>query len=306
MRAVSIRKEWRRLSMRNRIPVLSVVAIILLQGIVSADTIYLKNGSVLKGKVASYSEDQFVVMLNTGSERSSSKATIYSGDVSRIEFDAGMDVVVSTSSGKPQRNEIKETRDPEPVRETFPKESSTNPKESSSKSSGQSDSARDSSEAPVVDRDKDRDKDRTPTSTQASDVSEAKPPQRKGGGKPTMVDVIARRDWTSTGLILRRGDRVHISATGTVTLDQAGGLTSGPDGIDQADAKKLMQDKPTGALIAVIGADNDDFIFIGGSADFTATRNGLLFLSVNEGTLADNSGSYKAVIDVQQQSSVVR
>lgn len=95
---------------------------------------------------------------------------------------------------------------------------------------------------------------------------------------------------------------MHISATGTVTLDPSSGRTSGPEGTSELpDPKKLMPDQPTGALIGVIGADNDDFIFIGRSAEFTATRDGLLFLSVNEGTLSDNAGTYKAVIEVQAQ-----
>jgi hypothetical protein len=67
------------------------------------------------------------------------------------------------------------------------------------------------------------------------------------------------------------------------------------------DPKKLMLDKPTGALIGVISSDNDDFIFIGRSTDFTATRDGLLFLSVNEGMLSDNTGAYKATIELQAQ-----
>ena len=283
--------------MRNLISVLGVAAIILMPGAAGADTIYLKNGSVLKGRVASYAEDQFVVVLNLGSDRFSSKATIFSGDVSRIEFDsagaAESTVTPPREINKPARNEVKESqREAEPVKEPSVREQQP-------KTAGQPESARaaDSEPAPA---------DKTAAS--GSDAAEVKPSSRSkpSGVKPTMVDVIARRDWTSTGLILRRGDRVRISATGSVTLDQSGGLSSGPDGIDQPDSKKLMQEKPTGALIAVIGADNDDFIFIGGSAEFTATRNGLLFLSVNEGTLADNSGSYKAVIEVQSQSGGVR
>ena len=34
-----------------------------------ADTIHLKNGSLLKGRVTSFADDQFVVMLDTGSGR---------------------------------------------------------------------------------------------------------------------------------------------------------------------------------------------------------------------------------------------
>src|SRR2546422_11699601 len=52
-----------------------------------ADTIHLKNGSVLKGKVTSFADDQFIVMLDTGSGRYLSKAMVYMGDVARIEFD---------------------------------------------------------------------------------------------------------------------------------------------------------------------------------------------------------------------------
>ena len=53
-----------------------------------ADTIHLKNGSVIKGKVASYADDQFVVVLDTGSSRYLSRAMIFIGDVARIEFDS--------------------------------------------------------------------------------------------------------------------------------------------------------------------------------------------------------------------------
>jgi hypothetical protein len=114
------------------------------------------------------------------------------------------------------------------------------------------------------------------------------------------IDVVGKRDWTSTGLIIKRGDRIRITASGTVTLDPITGRATGPDGMsDLADAKKLMPEQPTGALIGVIGADNDDFIVVGRSSEFTATRDGLLFLSVNEGSLSDNTGSYKAVIEIQ-------
>ena len=111
---------------------------------------------------------------------------------------------------------------------------------------------------------------------------------------------MGKRDWTSTGLIVKRGDHIRITATGNVTIDPSSGRTAGPEGAsDITDAKKLMPDQPTGALIGVIGADNDDFIFIGRSNEFTATRDGLLFLSVNEGTLSDNTGTFRATIEIQ-------
>jgi hypothetical protein len=138
----------------------------------------------------------------------------------------------------------------------------------------------------------------------ASDSAEGEHLTRKPGGpvKTVTVDVVGKRDWTSTGLIVKRGDRIRISASGTVILDPTSGRSTGPEGLtDLPDPKKLVPDQPTGALIGVIGADNDDFIFIGRSSEFNAARDGLLFLSVNEGNLSDNTGTYKAVIEVQGQ-----
>ena len=56
---------------------------------------------------------------------------------------------------------------------------------------------------------------------------------------------------------------------------------------------------PTGALIAVIGDDNNDFIYIGAEREFTAQRDGALFLGVNEGDLSDNSGSFTVKIEIR-------
>ena len=58
-----------------------------------------------------------------------------------------------------------------------------------------------------------------------------------------------------------------------------------------------MPTMPTGGLIAVIGDDNDDFIFIGSSKEFIAQRDGALFLGVNEDNLGDNSGNYEASVE---------
>src|SRR5205085_5910243 len=64
-----------------------LIVLALIAPAAQADTIHLKNGSVLKGKVASFSDDQFIVMLDTGSGRYLSRAMVYVGDVARIEFE---------------------------------------------------------------------------------------------------------------------------------------------------------------------------------------------------------------------------
>ena len=281
--------------------IFSLLVSFLLVSSARADTIHLKNGSVLKGKVASFADEQFVVMLDTGSGRYMSRATIYIGDVSRIEFDAPSASSTDSTAGREAASMNRDSassntettprenlpRDPEP-RESQPRESQP-----------RTDNPPESQPAPV------REPEATPTerpvSVSPAETNEPSTRRVSGPVRTTTIDVAARRDWTSTGLIVKRGDRLRISATGSVTLDPASGQASGPEGSDLPDAKKLMADRPTGALIGVIGADNDDFIFIGGQTEFTARRDGLLFLSVNEGTLSDNTGVYKAIIELQTQ-----
>jgi hypothetical protein len=110
------------------------------------------------------------------------------------------------------------------------------------------------------------------------------------------VSVSATADWTSTDIRVQRGQRISISATGEVDLGNS--RRASPNGISLSDNRKLIPNKPTGGLIAVVGDDNDDFVFIGRGSEFTASHNGILFLSVNEGNLKDNTGSFVARVKV--------
>ncbi|HVG18332.1 MAG TPA: hypothetical protein VNI02_04715 [Blastocatellia bacterium] len=298
-----------------------LISLVLIAPAAKADTIHLKNGSILKGKVASFADDQFVVMLDTGSGRYMSRALVYIGDVARIEFDsvpgAASDAMARETnpaartaspepravspSDQPRNNQPGEAQRNSQPSEAQPRESS--PRETNPRATSPQRETSQPEPQPAAREPEPSQPDRpAPSTAPTLGTADSERAARKPGGsvKATSVDVVGKRDWTSTGLIISRGDHIRITATGVVTIDPVGGRTAGPEGAaDVADPKKLMQDQPTGALIGVIGADNDDFIFIGRSAEFTATRGGLLFLSVNEGTLADNTGTFKATIEIQ-------
>ncbi|MEK6300143.1 MAG: hypothetical protein AABO41_05425 [Acidobacteriota bacterium] len=296
-----------------------LILIALIGSVAQADTIHLKNGSLLKGKVTNFADDQFIVMLDTGSGRYLSKAMVFVGDVARIEFDSASGASIGESDPGPSREPAASTQTVEPAekviasKETPPRDTSA--AEAPAKVTQPAEAPRDTTPAeaqPSTVQPKDPDpqpekvveKPPVIAPSASEPLPETEKPSRKLGGsvKTVSIDVVGKRDWTSSGLLVKRGDRIHISGTGTVTIDPTNGRTSGPEGVlELADPKKLMPDQPTGGLIGVIGADNDDFIFIGRSAEFTAARDGLLFLSVNEGTLSDNTGTYKAVIEVQLQ-----
>src|SRR5690349_2526543 len=139
--------------MRKQYIILSVLLALVAQ-VAEADTIHLKNGSILKGKVASFADDQFVVMLDTGSGRYLSRAMVYIGDVARIEFDGAPiasaepmprdtppptarsneaarvvispDIPRSNSSSEPARNTQPAEAQPQP-RETSPPDTQPSP-----------------------------------------------------------------------------------------------------------------------------------------------------------------------------------
>jgi sRNA-binding regulator protein Hfq len=296
--------------------------IILMAATTQADTLHLKNGSVLKGKVTSFADDQFIVLLDTGSGRYVSRAMVYMGDVARIEFDSAAgagDAGVSPTTDSPAPSRTVQADSPSASASESPRTSSAadqpkrepdQPKRDPEQPKREPDSQPTSSSAqPSSSQTREPETalpDRPSVTTNPPPTSpdpapdQEKPRKFTGPVRTATIDVAGKRDWTSTGLIVKRGDHIRVTATGTVTLDPASGRSTGPEGSpDIPDSKKLMPDQPTGALIGVIGADNDDFIFIGRSAEFTATRDGLLFVSVNEGNLADNTGSYKAVIELQ-------
>ena len=294
----------------RKLCILLLVSLAFIVRVADADTIHLKNGSILKGKVASFADDQFVVMLDTGSGRYLSRAMVYIGDVARIEFDgapnASADPAPRETTSPPLRTNDaarvtvapdipRNNSSSEPARNSQPVETQPQPRETSPVDT-QPSPAKEPEPQPVA----------TNPTPEPTDTERPAPERssRKSTGlvRTAIIDVVGKRDWTSTGLIVKRGDRIKITATGLVAIDPSNSRTSGPEGItDMNDPKKLMLDKPTGALIGVISSDNDDFIYIGRSAEFTATRDGLLFLSVNEGVLSDNTGIYKAAIEVQSQ-----
>lgn len=287
----------------------SLICIGLIVSTAQADTIHLKNGSVLKGKVTSFADDLFVVMLDTGSGRYMSRAMIYMGDVARIEFDSAPNAATDTANTNTDTANANGNTAPPAGNNPSILPSITQPRVEIARNNQppvEQPPARDTQPAtdPVREPEPSQpDLPKAPTANAGESDIERAPRKLTGPVRTANIDVVATRDWTSTGLIVKRGDLIRINASGVVTLNPVTDQSSGPEGSDVPDARKLMADRPTGALIGVIGADNDDFIFIGRSAEFTAVRDGLLFLSINEGTLSDNVGAYKAIIELQAQNA---
>lgn len=234
---------------------LSVLLLVSISTPMLADTIRLKDGSVIRGTVVGFKDQQFTILIGGNAKGRRGQTTIYVEDVDSIEFDSSGSAPTDDSSA---RNNVPLSRPSNPNREP----------------------------------------DTTPNDSRTIDPVPV-------SATPTFFTIkvgvradSANNGWTNSGLVVRKGQRLRISASGRVSLGR--GRFSTPGGLlNINDSDKLMRNEATGALIAVIGDDNDDFLLIGPRREFVAQRDGVLFLGVNEGDLADNTGSYDIVIEAE-------
>jgi hypothetical protein len=221
-----------------------------------ADTIRLKDGSVIHGQVVGFKDQQFTILIGSGAKGRRSRTIVYTEDVESIEFDNTVGDTATVDDSSVNAN------------------------------------------APVS---------QAPTNPQVETPRNETQPASNNTPTFFTIKVAVRADsanngWTNTGLVVRKGQRLRITASGRVSLGR--GRFATPAGVSTiSDNDKLMRNEATGALIGVIGDDNDDFILIGGRRDFVAQRDGVLFLGVNEGELSDNTGTYDVVIEAEASGS---
>jgi hypothetical protein len=113
------------------------------------------------------------------------------------------------------------------------------------------------------------------------------------------IDIPTTSPWTDTGIDLRPGDSVLITADGTVSLPQ--GKSCGPDGQPRGYRDLLkaypVNDAGMGALIGRIGSSDVSLPFlVGARKQIDVRRAGRLFLGLNM-TKESLDGGYRATIE---------
>lgn len=258
---------------------IATLAIILSLGLLAfADTVRLKDGSVVKGRVVGFKDGQFVIVIGDGSRQR--QMSFYADEIESIEFDSKNAVPTTIASSTPQ---------PRPT--PTPVAANTQPTNTSPTNSNPN--------VKIVGSDTTK---QTPSETVP--VSTTPKTTRPAGiqiNSKVLADNTAN-GWTNTGWVVKKGQRIRISGTGRISLGN--GRYSTPSGVSSLpDTEKLMKERPTGGLMAVIGDDNNDFIFVGGSNEFVATRDGSLFLGINEGFLDDNSGAFDVIVEIDPMTN---
>ncbi|MDI1240306.1 MAG: LecA/PA-IL family lectin [bacterium] len=235
-----------------------------------ADTIRLKDGSIIKGRITTFTDGRFVVVIGEGERRREMSFSVT--DVESVSFD-------NPGSARPAASTSAGVQKPPP--RVIVSDTSTAAERQPARV-----------DPPVV-------------NTQARPQTAVPPTQRTSSVKPIEVSVRVLADnssngWTNSGWVVKKGQRIRITGTGEISLGK--GNKTAPGGLyELEDGAKLLKAVPTGALIAVIGDDNNDFIYIGASREFIAARDGALFLGVNEGNLNDNTGAFEVKVEIDPQ-----
>lgn len=232
-----------------------------------ADTIRLKDGSIIKGRITSFGNGAFVIAIGEGSRRRELKFT--AAEVESIQFDAAETKAVETAANRTAVYKAPEV-----------------------KTSESRNTAKPETQPSVIINTSSTSKPQTPVKSTTGE--KMKPIEWR---VRVLADSTAN-GWTNSGWVVKKGQRIRIVADeGTVSLGKGQKTTASGLGTFE-DPLKLLKNVPTGALIAVIGDDNNDFIYVGAEREFTATRDGALFLGINEGNLDDNSGAFNVKIEI--------
>lgn len=108
------------------------------------------------------------------------------------------------------------------------------------------------------------------------------------------VEVALGPQWIDTGVDLRRGQRVQVTASGTI---MAGRTRITPGGLRSTDPNAPLPRASEGVLIGAIGNDADSpIVEIGLSREFIADRDGRLYLTANRASYTDARGAYTAQV----------
>ena len=116
----------------------------------------------------------------------------------------------------------------------------------------------------------------------------------------------AAKKWVDTGMDVQAGDKLHITATGTVTMGNNAGITADGAARGWVDTLRalMVPSAGRGALVGRVGDSNAATpFFIGANGTVLAPISGRLYLAINTDSLQTPDGKYEVHIDRTASSS---
>ena len=130
----------------------------------------------------------------------------------------------------------------------------------------------------------------TAAATSGNEVSDLDP----GAATPGSIRVPASAGWVSTGMRVRRGERIAFNTTGEVQLSDNRNDRARSAGTTRTAANSPIPTANAGALIGRIG--NGQPFGIGDQSAVPMPDAGLLYLAVNDDERSDNAGEFVVTI----------
>jgi hypothetical protein len=143
------------------------------------------------------------------------------------------------------------------------------------------------------DRDRDQDRDR---GRDRDDFPGGNGGGRSSGLRERAIRVDARSPWTDSGVQVRQGQTIYITASGRVRWGP--GRQDGPAGEKNSPRNdgRPIPTRPAGAVIGRVGEGNDYFFVGENSGPIRMRSDGKLYLGINDDFLGDNSGTFSVTI----------
>jgi hypothetical protein len=134
--------------------------------------------------------------------------------------------------------------------------------------------------------------DRTDAAVNATTTAATTGTSQAGTG----IVVSGRQPWTSTGIMVRRGEVVTFNTTGEVRVGPGGDDVANPAGVQggRTATGTPIPSSIVGALIGRIG--NGQPFGIGNQTSVPMPASGMLFLGINDNNFDDNSGEFRVEI----------
>ena len=132
------------------------------------------------------------------------------------------------------------------------------------------------------------------------------PPSKNANSNSVNVTVSANPKWVDTGMDVHPGDKLHITAKGTIDMGNNAGITAEGAARGWVDTLRALTvpSAGRGALVGRVGNSNAATpFFIGADGTVLAPIAGRLYLSINTDSMQTPDGKYEVHIDRTSSSA---
>jgi hypothetical protein len=112
------------------------------------------------------------------------------------------------------------------------------------------------------------------------------------------ITVQANQPWTSTGVTVKKGQRVTFVSTGEIQLSDNPSDTATPDGskAGRAATNGPFKQGTAGALLGRVGTNGAPFPLGSNQQTITMPASGVLYLGINDDGFDDNRGNFQVIV----------